>query len=371
MAITSNLPVHKDKAKNIVDDLLKTLGDVFGEETYKTLEQKLARLQKEGAQLQNELGNVQKIIQQQQYSFNSQMTNNDIIYAVSIKIYVFIEKLREFFTKEVYEYLLYVGGKKQSTVQLRKATLEEILPFLGVIENSSKELKINLSMKRSQLRTIGEDVKNNNEKLVQTLNNFYLEMQKDFYYTRSKKSSRLRRVGKQKLKGKTQEQLRQENIIKAQSGYAFEAATLAAISLGAEPNLSGTKLLNKLMKFYGMVRTGDSSRAFYRGGDISLNAENANKLLKMAEPIELQLKNLTNGFASVAELRTLTTVLNAIMNLLSNKSLSPQSIANALNVYIFKAEKNITDTIANSLTEVTEDALVEALRNVGPNVKIF
>lgn len=367
MAITKNMPIQQS-AKEIVKDLLKELEDIFGEETYKTLESKLAALRKEGEKLQKDLNNVQNIIKQQQYSFSSHMNNNDAIYSVSIKIYVFIEKLREFFTKEVYEYLIYVGGKRQSTVQLKKATLEEILPFLGVIENSSKELKINLSMRRSQLKTIGQDIKVSNEKLVQTLNNFYLEMQKDFYYTRSKKTKKLRRIGKQRIKGKTQEQLREENIIKAQSGYAFEAATLAAISLGAEPNLSGTKLLNKLMKFYGAVRTGDSSRAFYRGGDISLDSIDANKLLSIAEPIELQLKNLTNGFASVAELKTLSTVLTAIMNLLSNKNLSPQSIASALNVYIFKAEKNIDNAIADSLADITEDELDKAFKNLGPNI---
>ena len=369
MAVTKNMPIQQS-AKEIVKDLLIELEDIFGKETYKTLESKLAALKSEGEKLQRDLNNVQNIIKQQQYSFNSHMNNNDAIYSTSIKIYVFIEKLREFFTKEAYEYLLYVGGKRQSTVQLKKATLEEIIPFLGVIENSSKELKINLSMRRSQLKTIGQDVKASNEKLVQTLNNFYLEMQKDFYYTRSKKTKKLYRVGRKRIKGKTQEQLRQENIIKAQSGYAFEAATLAAISLGAEPNLSGAKLLNKLMKFYGAVRTGDSSRAFYRGGDISLDSVDANKLLKATESIELQLKNLTNGFASVAELRTLSTVLTAIMNLLSNKNLSPQSIANALNVYIFKAEKNIDNAIANALTDATEDELEKAFKNLGPNITV-
>lgn len=373
MAIATKIDT-RITAEEVTKDLLANLNKIFGEETYKTLELKIKALQKEAIQLQREFQNVQNIINQQQYSFNNYNINNNQIYAVALKIYVFIEKLREFFTKETYEYLLYISGKRQSTVQVKQATLEEILPFIGVIENSSKELKLNLSMRRSDLRKIGKDVKVSNEKLINILNNFYLELQNNIFYTTNKKTKRIRRVGKKRLQGKTIEELRQENIIKVQMGYAYEAATLAAIQLGEDPTLTGTRLLNRLVKIYGEVRKGDSSKAFYRGGDISLSAENANLLLKEAKPIELQLKNLSNGFASIAEFKTLSTILNAIVNLLSNKNLSAQSIANALNVYIFKAEKNINNTIANSLSEVMENTLsqtLESFKRNTPNIKIY
>lgn len=376
----------QEAAKNLINEL----NECFSEEAQSTLEKKIGSLKAQADKLKGELDAVKKTSQQ------SQKYDQNQVASIYLRIYVFIEKLREFFTKETYEYLLYFNnGTSSNQVIMKKAALDDILPYIKVVEDSSKKLKLGLSMNQQNLLN-GNNMKNlsnlaaQNNVLINQLNDFYLKLTQTmvFYSSKTKRRAGQKVISKAKSQAKvltknpnnkksinvlTKEVMSNWGYSRVMAGFAYEAATAAALRLGDSlSNLNTTQLMNRLVKIY--IQT-IGNTAFYRGGDLSLSTEEASRLLSEdIGPIELQLKNLSSGFASVANFATLENVFSVIYNLLYRKEWTPEQIANSLNVYIFKAEKNIDDQFIKSLDQITETTLDNAMATFvknNPNIKIF
>lgn len=268
-------------------------------------------------------------------------------YLVNVKAYAFIEKAREFFTNETIDYLLVVEQNNQ--LSIKYATLEEILPMLRIGRERSAAgggTKIQIRNIKSEISNI-KNINFQNEKIEKNIENFYYILTKQIEYYKSN--------------------------TKIMPGYAIEAAAVAATReasfkmLNRELNISNPLQLQEDLKEIYQKQIGQTP--FFGGGD--LNNETARELFNISKNIQLQIKNLSSGGASVATTEALKNVLKYLIFILS-KPLNPKEIKEIISKELFKSNKQITDILSLALKETTEkelDKFEKGLQSL-PSIKL-
>ena len=155
------------------------------------------------------------------------------------------------------------------------------------------------------------------------------------------------------------------------SGYAIEAAAVAATKEAS------FKMLNKEIDVANYIQLKEDliniyqqqlgQTPFYGGGDLDQNI--VKELFGITKNIQLQVKNLSSGGASVATTAALKNVLKYLVLVLS-QPLSVSEIEKTLNNQLFKSDKQITDILSEALKEpLNLDILENELKSL-PNVKL-
>lgn len=315
-----------EAAKEVSEYLKKELPEFFANSTKndKELKKLLTNILKEAKNL---LGSFKAL---EMLEKKGDLTYRKHLYIVNTKAYVFIEKLREIFTNETIDYILAIENGQQ--IQLKYATLEEILPALRIGRERKAAgggTKIQIVNAKSVVSEL-KDAEIKTKKIEEEISTFYYTLTKKIQY----------------YNGQT----------KIRSGYAIEAAMVAATKKASykllnnkELNTTDAEKLKQDLLFLYQEQTGQTP--FFGGGDLS--AEVAQELLKISKNIAIQIKNLSSGGASVATTSALKNVLKYLV-LVLNKPISVTEIKEIITNSLFKTDSRITSILDEAIKKSTE-----------------
>lgn len=245
--------------------------------------------------------------------------NKERMLRVAQKAYILIEKMREYFTKEVIDYLILVEDEQ---ISIKKGTLEQLIPTLSLIRTSQKTLRLQITS-FSKIKTWKDA--NIEDPIKKSLTNIYQMLTS----------------------------LKSENLY-ISTGYAFEVAAYQALQNEPDKFANDPVALSDYLLDMYKNHIKSANVAFYREGDLPISL--SQKLLKESKKISLQMKRISSDTsAPLALVNTLNIVLRNAKYILKSE-LSPLKMVELINKYIFQAEKNLTKKVERTLKEEIEQA---------------
>lgn len=256
-----------------------------------------------------------------------------IKFQAAMKSYIFVEKVREYFTGEEIQYLMMLSSGEN--IDMKVLTLKDIIPLMRPGSKGGSWTKIDIHQIKRNLNKIQSQF---------TLNNKYKQQILSFYQIL-------------------------ETIPGTQRGYAYEAAVKAMeeINLELEENpqsdiiRNSKKLEKKLLDVY---KNQIGQTPFYVKGDIEtttfLKAFGINEKINN---ILFQLKNLaSSNAAQIATYLTLTNLLIYFIYILNSTSIEQE--VKTLFEKFFKEDKKISSLISKNIKTEVENIVSQFEKSI-------
>ena len=284
------------------------------------------------------------------------------------KAYVFVQKTREYITKEVLEYIIYFDesttkatGKRgdHSKDKVGVFTLKDILSTVSLSlkagEKEAAKLRLN---RQNNIKALYDS--------IQTMEKWQEEIIANFEAILAARQARYQQIQQDASipPGEKKEKLKKAFTSR---GFTAEAAITFIGDRGD---------LEALISAYKQ-----DTEAFWRGGDLQSGKKgkgsNTNKksglqdsvdelpkdlLKKYNQQVNFEVKRLSGTAeksigAGLVSLSGLITAITAIVNIFTNPNLTAQQIKGFVKKFLFKANKNISTKTAESLANLSAQQL--------------
>lgn len=324
-------------ATEIEQYLKEDLSNIFGTESNRLTKIKLQNIGKEANNILKKLRakrtiihtQLQRVVQPDAALLMAMQKHLIEYQSTLIKGYAFIQKTRQFITKETLEYVvLFDDGKDNSKVG--QLTLEQLIPALSLAVQIDKKGNIISGLKIANTEYFST-LKNSSNTFLSSrdIENRIIEIYRTLMYSETGKSRRTRWEGQH-----------------LSAGFGFETAAEEALNNKSEfydPQKSYKDRVNYLVSKYQQ-----DTQVFWKGADLA--TQNGRYELK-------KISTITNygNIAGLASSTAIETGLIMIKNICLSMGLKTKE-AKALLENMFNAEyKNIAKTTAEKMTKMAFD----------------